>query len=112
MPKLGRSNRDRKRFIFWFFIAGAIVSVIFTIFNFLILPKTNWQPVEPLYMWVVLAIYPTVLFLFDAEHAPDIIAVVLLLAAPINGVLYAMAGYFVWRFREWALERRAKRILL
>jgi hypothetical protein len=104
-----RPNRDRKRFIFWFFIAGAIVSLIFTIFDLLILPKTNWQPLEPLYMWVVLAIYPTVLLLLDAEHAPDIIAVVLLLAAPLNGALYAIVGYFVWCFREWALKRSAKR---
>jgi uncharacterized membrane protein YhaH (DUF805 family) len=110
----GRTRR-RNRFILWFFLAGAIVPVIFTTIGFLFLSDTQSEPSDPLRLyWVILisVLWPTWILLFDAEHAREIV-IVLLFACPINGAIYALVGLLSWHIREWRknvlLRRRNER---
>jgi hypothetical protein len=99
MPKKS-VNKARRRFVIWFFVLGTLVPIILVLIG-LLLP--SGLPLNGMSGKVVtvlgLAIWPTCILMMDAEHAREI-AIMLAIAAPLNGLWYAVIGRVVWFLRQ------------
>ena len=95
----GRGNRSRNRFVFRFFAVGALVPAVLLLIGYL---ASDWSPrgslavILPVLAWIV---WPTWILMMDAEHAPEIIFM-LLIASPLNGVWYSVVGLVIWHVRR------------
>lgn len=94
-------NRGRNRFVLSFFVLGTVLPLVLMSYGKLV-ASTNSQAVHELaesatnaispWIWVI---WPTWIFMLDAEHTGTIIFM-LLLAAPLNGLWYALIASTLW----------------
>jgi hypothetical protein len=94
MPQSEHQKLHRNRFVLRFFCVGTFVPVALVIVGFLLGPRGNWKPdgtLGPALLIFTWVIWPTWVFMFDAEHAYQII-LTLMFAAPANGVWYGAVG--------------------
>jgi hypothetical protein len=106
-----RQNRGRNRFVLSMFVVGAIVPLALMTFGRLAGP-TNAGAASSAHttvgQWVFLwLIWPTWILMLDAEHLGTIIFV-LLFAAPLNGLWYALVASLSW-YTGARLRRLASR---
>jgi hypothetical protein len=97
-----QESKSRNRFLIWFFAAGTLVPGILIIVGKAVGPTRDWSvegQLGTVFMVLTWVIWPTWLFMIDAEHAPQIVFI-LLLAAPINGLWYGAVGLVLWYLRR------------
>jgi hypothetical protein len=102
-----RQSNPRKRFLLWCFGVGTAIPIVLVILGNTLGPKPDWNPSGLLgtaFGFLTWIIWPTWIFLLDAEHV-DQIVVMLLFAAPINGLWYAAVGVLIWHVR---LQKRGR----
>src|SRR5712664_2886356 len=103
MPQSENQNNARNRFVLWFFGAGTLAPLILVTIGFLVGPRLGGGPSGLLgtALWLLTwVVWPTWILFMDAEHAVQII-VVLLFASPLNGLWYGVVGLLVWHLRHW-----------
>jgi hypothetical protein len=97
------SSEARSRCIRWFFIVGACAPIVWIALSYATnsdSPLTHVSDAVAAFVWHVECVtFPTVIFFLDAERPGTIIAM-LLIATPVNGACYAVAGLAVWYVRE------------
>ena len=96
-------NRDRNRFVLWFFVVGTLIPVLLVTLGFLAEPWLgDWRASGLLGTTLVVLtwlVWPTWIFLLDAERAREII-VMLLFASPVNGLRHSTIGLLIWSVRH------------
>lgn len=96
----GRKNRGRNMFLLSFFVLGTIVPLALMTIGSIGARATNAASAgsaetsvgQWIFLWVI---WPTWIFMLDAEHAGTIVFM-LLLAAPLNGLWYAAIASGFW----------------
>jgi hypothetical protein len=102
-------KRERRRFLAWSFGVGICVPAILVVFGLELGPRIHWQPegLTGAILWVgSFVIWPTWVFMIDAEHASQIFPA-LLVAASVNGLWYTAIGLLIWHFRHRYAESAA-----
>lgn len=95
MPKPKNQTNARNRFVLWFFVVGTLVPVILLILDLTVSQRFNWPEGHlGTVLILVLAVWPTQIFLLHAEHWQEI-TLVMLFAAPLNGIWYAIVALVV-----------------
>lgn len=96
----GGGNRARNRFVFRFFVVGTLVPVVLLVLLYQTPLGESWivESVLRILGWII---WPSAVLMMDAEHAPEIVFM-LLIAAPLNGVWYSVVGLVIWHVRRLA----------
>lgn len=105
------NGRVRSRFVFWVFLAGAVVPVALIAFGSALGERYGGGTQNGnagIAVWVLTwIVWPTWILFLDAEHLPTILFM-LLLAAPLNGLWYVVVGVFL-RYLYRGLKRFQRR---
>lgn len=108
-----QQHRARNRFLFLFFVAGAVVPLALMTYGWLAsTTQDGANPSQPtgtaqsFFAWLA---WPTWILMIDAEHAGTF-AVMLLLTVAANGLWYAAVGAALWYVGE-GLKRLGKAVI-
>jgi hypothetical protein len=96
-PEQGHGSRNR--FVLCFFGVGVSVPVILVMIGHLVGPWNGEGILGTIWWYSLWIIWPTWVFMIDAEHTSQIIFM-LLFAAPVNGLWYGTVGLLVWYLRR------------
>jgi hypothetical protein len=90
-----REHRRRNWFVLTFFLLGVLVPVAIMIFGSLVERPNPGSTVQGRTTAALWMIWPTWVLLFDAEHWYQYVPG-MLIAAPLNGLWYAVVGTALW----------------